>query len=255
MPEEQNGKIAAGELQSPFLKKLDNFWYHYKWPFLGILFTVIVLIVCLAQCTKNGKGDDGCFMYAGGYTMSAEERRNMETFLKTFAEDTNGDGKIVLGMMDFQIYTKEEIEKNYDKNDQGHVAQLSYNNREAFDQEILAGEATLCFLSPALFEELVKNELEADGEKLNRLLPVGDYATLPAEALVLYKGTGYGIRLSALNLAGYPGFSELPEDTVVCVRRNVSLNAVFGGGSAEAMYEANLALAKRLIAAPAYEVE
>ena len=245
MPEEQNGKIAAGELQSPLLKKLDNFWYHDKWPFLGILFTLIVLIVCLTQCTKNGKGDDGCYMFAGGYTMSAEERRNMETVLKTFAEDTNGDGKIVLGMMDFQIYTKEEIEKNYDKNDQAHVAQLSYNNREAFDQEILAGEATLCFLSPSLFTDVAK----AGG-----FLPVSEYADAVPEGAetVAYGNTAYGIKLSSLAIASYPGFSSLPADTIVCLRAATSMNALFGGEAAKLVYEANLAMAKRMLAAEIY---
>lgn len=245
MSEEQNGKMAVGELQSPLLKKLDNFWYHYKWPFLGILFTVIVLIVCLAQCTKNGKGDDGCFMYAGGYTMTVEERRNMESCLKGFSEDINGDERVVLGMMNFPIYTKEEIEKGYDKNDQAHVAQMSYDNRKAFDQEILAGEATLCFLSPSLFTEVA----EAGG-----FLPVDDYAdALPAGAeRVLHGNTAYGVKLSTLAIASYPGFSSLPADTVVCLRAATSMNALFGGDAAKLVYEANLSMAKKMFAAEIY---
>ena len=244
MAEEQNGKMAAGELQSPFLKKLDNFWYHYKWPFLGILFTVIVLIVCLAQCVKKGGGDDGIFMYAGGYTMTAEERRNMESCLKGFTEDVNGDGKVVLGMMNFPIYTKDEVAK-YDKNDQAHVAQMSYDNRKAFDQEILAGGATLCFLSPSLF---------ADVAEAGALLPVADYAdALPAGAeQVMHGGAACGVRLSSLALSGYPGFSSLPEDTVVCLRTNTSMNAIFGGDAAALIYEANLAMAKRAFGAATY---
>ena len=254
---EQNEKIAGdGGMRSPFLTWVENFWYHHKWPFLAGLLALVVLTVSLVQCVGNGRGSDTAVMYAGGYTLMGTVARDFESTVASFSEDRNGDGKIMVGIGAYAIYTNAEIEAKYkDDSTRAQVKQSSYNNRESFDQEILAGEATLCFLSPTLFEELVKNELEVDGEKLNRLLPVGDYATLPAEALVLYKGTGYGIRLSALNLAGYPGFSELPEDTVVCVRRNVSLNAVFGGGSAEAMYESNLALAKRLIAAPAYEVE
>lgn len=241
---EQNGKMAASELRSPFLKKLENFWYHYKWPFLGILFTVIVLIVCLAQCTKNGKGDDGCFLYAGGYTMSVEERRNMESCLKGFAEDINGDERVVLGMMNFPIYTKAEIER-YDKNDQAHVAQMSYDNREAFDQEIMAGSATLCFLSPSLF---------ADVAKAGGLHSVADYAdALPAGAEnVMYGDVAYGVKLSSLSLYTYPGFSSLPKDTVVCLRTNTSMGALFGGDAAKVMYEANMAMAKRAFCAAVY---
>ena len=248
MPEEQSGKyVAPTELQSPLLKKLDNFWYHYKWPFLGILFTVIVLIVCLVQCQKNGSGDDGCYMYAGGYVLSAEERRNMDTVMKQFSEDVNGDGKIVLGMMNFSIFTSEQIAE-YDKNDQAHVAQMSYDNREAFDQEILAGEATLCFLSPALFTDVAK----AGG-----FLPLSEYAdAIPAGAEgVNYGNIAYGIKLSSLAIASYPGFSSLPEDTVVCLRTETSMSALFGGESAKLVYDANYAMAMRMLAAEAYNTQ
>lgn len=244
MIEEKDKKLSGGEMHSPFLAWVENFWYHYKWPFLGILLTAIVLIVCLAQCTRNGKGDDAVFMYAGGYTMTVEERRNMESVLKPFAEDINGDDRVVLGMMNFAIYTKDEIAK-YDKNDQAHVAQLSYDNREAFDQEILAGSATLCFLSPSLF---------ADVAKAGGLHTVADYAdALPSGAeAAMYGDVAYGVKLSSLPLYTYPGFSSLPEDTVVCLRTNTSMNALFGGDTAKLLYEANLAMAKRALGAAVY---
>ena len=254
---EQNEKIESdGSLKSPFLTWVENFWNHHKWQFLAGLLALVVLTVSLVQCVGNGRGNDATVMYAGGCTLMGTVARDFETTVASFAEDGNGDGKILVGIGAYAIYTNAEIEANYkDESTRAYVKQTSYNNRESFDQEILAGEATLCFLSPSLFEELVASTLELDGEKVNRLLPVSEYATLPGESLVLYKGTGYGIRLSSLALSGYPGFSELPEDTVVCIRRNMSLNTLFGGSGAEAMYEANLALAKRLIAAPAYEAE
>ena len=248
MSEEQSEKyVAPAELQSPLLKKLDNFWYHYKWPFLGILFTVIVLIVCLAQCAKNGSGDDGCYMYAGGYVLSAEERRNMDSTMKIFSEDVNGDGKLVLSMMNYSIFTSEQIAK-YDKNDQAHVAQMSYNNREAFDQEILAGEATLCFLSPELF---------ADVAKAGGFLPISDYAdAIPEGAEAVKHGnTAYGLKLSSLAISSYPGFSSLPADTVVCLRTETSMNALFGGEAAKLVYDANYAMSMRMLAAEAYNTQ
>ena len=255
---EQNEKITGdGRMKSPFLTWVENFWYHHKWPFLAGLLALVVLTVSLVQCVGNGRGNDSAVMYAGGYTLMGTVARDFEGTVASFSEDSNGDGRILVGIGTYAIYTNAEINEKYkDDSTRAQVKQSSHSNREAFDQEILAGEATLCFLSPALFEEVVGSELETDdGGKLNRFLPVGEYADLPDEALVLYRGTGYGIRLSALNLAGYPGFSELPEDTILCIRRNMSLNSIFGGKGAEAMYEANLALAKRLIAAPAYEVE
>ena len=43
--------------QSPFLKWLDNYWYHYKWPTIIISFFAIVLIVVIAQMVNRPKYD------------------------------------------------------------------------------------------------------------------------------------------------------------------------------------------------------
>ena len=61
-----NEKKPQGELhlRSPFLKKLDNFFYHYKWHTVAALFLAIVIIVCSLQtCSKESY--DVEIMYAG----------------------------------------------------------------------------------------------------------------------------------------------------------------------------------------------
>ena len=87
-------------------------------------------------------------------------------------------------------------------------------------------------------------------------LPVFEIVGLPDTAVTEgYGGVAYGVRLSSLALYTYPGFSKLPEDTVLCLRTNTSMGAFLGGNSTKAMHEANLALAWRLLAAPAYVPE
>ena len=44
----------------------------------------------------------------------------------------------------------------YRDDEHGHIAQMSYDNRQAFDREILSGDAAICFLSPELFETVAK---------------------------------------------------------------------------------------------------
>ncbi len=241
--DEQKGKIeAAAELRSPFLKKLENFWYHYKWPFLAGVLAVIVLVVSLTQCANNSK-NDVYVMYAGGHAIGNTQMRDLEASLAGFAEDRNSDGRISIGIGSYAIYTNEEIASRPIA-DQGHIKQFSHDNRENFDQEILSGEATLCFLSPSLFEELAE---------AGALLPLSEYHTAAeGEEAVLYGNTAYGVRLASLALSTYPGLSDLPADTVLAVRAETSLNSLFGAGTAKAMYEANLAMAKRLFTAVPY---
>lgn len=249
MSEEKEKLNGDAKLEAPLLKKLENFWYHYKWQFLAGVLALIVLTVSLVQCVKNGKGDDAYAMYAGGYTfVSPTAMRDFETSLGYFAEDRNGDGRTVVGIGVYSIYTNEEINEKYkDPSDRAQVKQFSHDNRESFDQEILSGEATLCFLSEVLFLELAEEGL---------LLALSEYHTPSAgEETVAYGNTAYGVRLSSLALATYPGLSELPADTILCVRANASMNSIFGGKAAEAMYKANLAMAKRLLAATPFSAE
>ena len=252
MDEREEKLAGTGEMRSPLLTWIENFWYHYKWPFLAGLLALIVLTVSLVQCVGNGKGDDAHVMYAGGHALSGTARRDLEATVASFSEDRNGDGKVVVAIGEYAIVTLDEV-NSYPVGDRAHVMQLSQNNREAFDQEILAGEATLCFLSPSLFCEVVETEKKEDK---NRLLPVSEYyPDAAAENCVQYGGVSYGVKLSSLPLYGYPGFSTLPEDTILCVRSSVSMGSLLGGRDAEELYEANLALAARLVKAAAYVAE
>ncbi len=247
LPPEREEKLSGdGRMHSPFLRWAENIWYHYKWQLLVGLLALVVLCVTLVQCTASGKGDDAYVLTAGGYALNTVGRRDLENTLKGFTEDRNGDERTVVAIGSYPIYTDAEIAKQ-PKENQAYFKQLSYDNRQNFDQEILAGEATLCFLSPALFEEVA----EAKG-----LLPLAEYATVPSGAeAVQYGGVAYGLRLSSLAIAGYPGISALPEDTVLCVRERTSMNMLFGKKEAEALYNANLALVGRLLAAAPYVAE
>ena len=242
----REAKLSGGEMHSPFVKWIENFWYHYKWPFLAAVFGIVVLAALLVQCVGNGKGDDVTLMYAGNCTLTVEEARDISATVQGFTADRNGDGKATAGLRNYAIYTNKEIEA-FTPQQQGHLKQMSYDNRQNFDQEIYSGEATLCFLSPSLFEDLCE---------AGALIPVSEYTGLPDTAVTeSYGDVAYGVRLSSLPLYTYPGFSGLPENTILCLRTNTSMGAFLGGNSTKAMHEANLALAWRLLAAPVYVPE
>lgn len=250
MSEEQKDKLPGdGALRSPLLTKLENFWYYHKWHFLAGLLALVVLVVTLVQCNRNGRGNDAYLMYAGGYTLAANVRAPLEASVALFAEDSNGDGKLVVSVNSYAIYTdKELVEKFPDPSNRASAKQFSYNNKESFEQELLAGEATVCFLSPSLFAEVAES---------GALRPLSEYYTLPeGVAGVAHGGTACGVRLFDLPLATYPGFSSLPKDTILCVRNGGSLVNLFGDKrEAEALYEANMRLVARMLSASAYAAE
>ena len=68
---------------SKAVKWLDNFWYHYKWQTIGIVFAAFVLLVCVLQmCGKESV--DVYVMYAGEDTFTdGEKLGNIKSALKS----------------------------------------------------------------------------------------------------------------------------------------------------------------------------
>lgn len=226
-------------MKSPFLNKLENFWYHYKWQTVLGIFFLIVLIVCLVQCTAKGKGDDAYIMYAGECVLSGIEKEDMKQTVASVGKDINGDGKIEVSFGAYTIRQRADIEEQ-DPTNQRFFAEASAQQLDLFDQEILSGEATLCLLSPALFERVAA----AGG-----FLPVSEYApALSSDMLVSYNGTYCGIRLKDTALYQREGFKNLPEDTVFCVRRVGTMSSLFDKDGAAELHAANVEIAKALLA-------
>ncbi len=234
MPEERNEQKLSGDvkLTSPLLTKLENFWYHYKWPFLFGLFFLVAITVCFTQCAANGRGNDAFVMVAGAPAPTPSQMRDIEDFLEGYTDDRNGDEKIIVAMQKYTIYTEEEINTLVLSDARPHAKELSYNDKKAFQQDL---EATLCFLGVELYEE----EAKAGG-----LLPLSEItATLPAAGvLVGTDGVAYGVRLADLPIAAEGPLSILPDDTVLCMRRRPF-------SAEEDLYEANKRLFLRLIEA------
>ena len=71
-----NDKYADSDIQvsHTFFKKLDHFWFYYKWHTLAALFILFVLTVCFVQsCTKTDY--DVNVVYAGPYEFTKNETK------------------------------------------------------------------------------------------------------------------------------------------------------------------------------------
>ena len=49
---------TAGHKMS-FGEWAENVWYHYKWHILSAIFIVVVLAICITQCTSNLSAPSG----------------------------------------------------------------------------------------------------------------------------------------------------------------------------------------------------
>lgn len=199
-------KRPEGEikLRSPFIKKLDNYFYHYKWHTIIAAFLVIVLLVCTFQMC-NKKNYDIEIMYAGPHIPSSSSSASGSA-LKSFtidARDSFANAATKAG--------KKSPSVNFIYNwvDVG----APQSNKNLYYDEIAAGNILIYLVSPDLFSAVY-----AEGGFMNikELMP-----ELP-EDLYYKEGNGtvnhHGVLLSKTTLGGKNGLKDLPPDTILCIR-------------------------------------
>ena len=215
--EEKNEKYEGDvKLKSPFLTKLDNFWYHYKWHTIVAIFVIIMgIILTFQMCSKVEF--DAYIMYAGPHTISRtsesgnlSEYENAVSSFKKISSDYSEDGIVNISFVDLFVVNSEEAEKILADNPGSEInSALVDENTDTLHQKLLFGEYYLCFLSERIFKEYEAMHGDA---LFTKLAPYGK-----AGAEYEYVSER-GIYLRSLPFSSLPEICDLPEDTVVCLR-------------------------------------
>ncbi len=232
----ENKEMMEKKEKSRFRLWIENYFYHYKWITVFGAFFLIVAIVCIVQLANNNSYDS-YIMYAGPYELSHKQVLDIQKEFEPFVEhkdDEGSDKKVNVAMRELFVMSPEEITK-FEEENEGYEANVTLisNNMQVFDNEILSGEATICLLSPFLFERVCK----AEG-----FLPVTEYV---GDADVeLYNE--YGVLLSSTEFGNLGVLSNLPDDTIFCVRRVSTIASLFGKKEAERNHARNLEAARAI---------
>lgn len=206
--------------KSPFMSKLDNFWFYHKWKVIIVAFFAIVAIVGIAQMA--GKTDpDATVVIAVPETVTPLQSADISSALVSLmAEDVNGDGKKSIDVLAYPIYSEEEMEEanhtetETEKDGGWHYVPLvnqSYNVEKfnEYTEFLKTGEATILFVSEYLYDNLVQND---------RVMPLSEIfgENIPAGATA----DGCGVRIGDTAIYSYvDSLAVIPEDTVVCILR------------------------------------
>ena len=230
MEKEQGGEIVY---ESKFTKWFDNYWYHYKWTTIITVFVLFVVLVCTLQ-TCNKDKNDVSVLYAGPeyFMFNGEGVANIESALEYVLPDeaVGKDGKKQVALVYHQIFSEEEIKKIKEeavKNGEEAYIDAGFNsqNLQAFQNLILAGEYSVCLLSPYLYEMV-----GASGGFRN----LSDVLGYTPEGAI----DDTGIRLCDTEFGRYyPGVKDLPKDTILCLRSDVSVGTFLGGKKNEDQYK------------------
>lgn len=194
-------KAAAPEIgaQSKFLKWLDNYWYHYKWPTIGVAFILLTLIVCLSQCASETP-TDMTVTYAGNFLFSEAEQNGLTQVLSdTCTTDLDGNGDSAVGFASFSIFTEEELielytyvdpetgEKKVDKSSMMAAKQYNTERIKTMQTYIMTGDCAVWLVSPYVYETMFEGKVRI-------------VETVPLKDTALYKN--------------YDAVKSLPADTV-----------------------------------------
>lgn len=227
--DQDNQKLDNTEIamQGSALAKLQNFWYHNKWTVIIAAFFLCVVLVCTLQ--MFGKDNYDVTVLSGTTVrMDAEQR---EAFLAAvqgmLPEDYDKDGDKAVGLVEYQIFSEEErlveVETEVDGVEtvirQEQVsAKWNLDQFNGFrDAVSKTGEYSLCFVSPYVYENLVKGYVVKD-----KVVRLGD--------------TDFYRYNEAVQV--------LPADTLVCL---LVQNQVVGASSKDDVYARSVALFEAIV--------
>ncbi len=206
---------------SPFITKIENFWYHYKWHTIAaVVVTIIFLVLLLQTCSRVDY--DGHILYAGPYELKQTSQNGdiapyaeAISSLKKVCSDYNNDGNVNVTLQNLFVLNDEEANEMYEINPgQSINTTLVQEDTKTLNQNMLYGDYYVCFLSERLFFEYEERYGGALFCKVEGYLADEKDYSLAGE---------HGVYLSSLDIYSLPELCNFPENTVVCLR---SLNEV-----------------------------
>lgn len=240
---EENNSIPTGESgaqdgavkqKMPFGKWIDNVWYHYKWHILGVIFVLLVVVVCVTQCVgKVSDPVDIHLLYAGSEQISKTTDENgkvayaeLESSLRNLIGDYDENGKKVLNFENYFWLSTEELdllEKNNESLPQGeqidveYYASVVYQNIQAINALFSQGDYYVWFISDDLYNYLLTTA--GGNERFLPLTPYVNEGTAPS----YYKDKNgnddvRAVYLKDLGISSLGTIGTLPEDTLVVLR-------------------------------------
>lgn len=217
-----------------FLKWLDNYWYHYKWVTLIVAFFLVCGVVfTLQMCHKQSY--DLYVVYAGPTYLDKEGHASiLSSFRQMMTEDFNDDGEKNINYKQI-IYVPPEIADEYTENSLEFNEQINNEALRQYSATMQTGEYIICLIDESLYQQTRDNGL---------YLPLSDiFGSIPENAY-----DEYGFRLKDLPFGNsMSGVNSLSADTILCVRRPNVITSIWGGDSAEALYDYHLKIFRNMV--------
>lgn len=230
-PDFEAGDVHLVRKKGRFAIWCENVWYHYKVPIIIALVLIVALSVCIVQCAKRKPTPDYILCYAG-------EASLLPTKNNTIAADMTASAESLLESSGQRIGNGIRID-SFQVRKGAALDSYNQSNIENLQSELNLATAYLYLLSEHTFDVYTATQ----GGRY--VVPVAEY--LPADSTVETTPDGYGVYLRSTPAASLPGFRDLPDDTVLCLR--IPYAALSHGNSARRHFDRSEALFRAMLGA------
>ena len=208
-------------------KWLENFWYHYKWMAIIIVFFTMALCVCLVQCNARDEYDMYA-LYAGPLYIGGEQSSQLRDAINDYMDKDRQNVCI-----NSFVYVSEEKKTEYEQGD-AYINQ-GINMQQASDFFDFLYTASFNFI-------IIDSELYSSIRKSDILTPISEITDNINNTY-----DEYSIKLYDTSLPNkYAIFKNMPEDTLLCFRKNVLMQNLANKNS-KANYEYQINIFKKII--------
>ena len=209
-------------------KFLENYWYHYKWPTIIIISSILVSIICLVQCTKKDEYDM-YVLYAGPVYIGGEQSKALTDAINDHM--TPDKQKVCINNF---VYVSEEMKNNYREGDAYYNEGINQQQKKDFFDFLYTASFNMLIVDSELYRSISVDEI---------LLPLTEIS----ESMSLKSEDGYCINLYDTTLPEkYAIFAQMPENTVLCFRKRVLMQDLASKNN-EQTYEYHKSIFKKII--------
>ena len=211
-----------------FKKWLDNYWYHYKWMTIIILFFTIALSVCLVQCSQKDEYDMYA-LYAGPCHIGGSESTQLRDAINDFME---ADKQNVC--LNNFVYVSSSKKDEYKEGDAYVNEGINMQQTSDFFDFLYTASFNMLIVDSELYSLIRKDEI---------LTPISEISEIMTDS----SSDGYSVRLYDTTLPDkYSIFAKMPEDTLLCFRKNVLMQNLASNKSVQ-FYEYQKSIFKKII--------
>ena len=196
-----------------FKKWFSNYWYHYKWVTIVVLFFATVIGIGVYQMIDKETYDSN-ILYAGPAILNKDQTAAIESaFVSVMPSDFNQDKKKSVFVNRFTILSDEQImEKQEEAENENDTLYYDPTQRTNTLSQIgtlfSVGEVSICLVDEYVYNIYRSQDAFVPLEELLGYTP--EYAR--DKCSVYLKDTPFGQYFDALQV--------LPEDTILCLRKS-----------------------------------